>query len=169
MRELVGAIVCLIFLEVADVDEGPTWLEHLQDDRRHAVTIHPMEGLGKGHHEELPEPGRQVLSACAYPVDVPDASLSRAARTFRQHSRIGIETDDLGEEMREWQRHNAWSASHIEQPPLSIEGQDSRQYIGKPWCIGRSAAHVVRRAAAIERFVPLPTGRGRWSHRVIMR
>src|SRR5829696_3783564 len=160
MRELVGAIVCLIFLEVADVDEGATWLEQLEDDRRYAVTIHPMEGLGKGHHAEIPEPGWQVLSACTYPVDVTDASRRHAARTFRQHSRIGIETDDLGEEMREWQRHNAWSASHIEQPPLSIEGQDSLQCIGKPWRIGRPAAHVVRRAAQIERFVPLPAFRG---------
>src|SRR5215208_4476920 len=104
MRELVGDIPCLVSvdLEVADVHEGATWLEHLEDGRRHAVTIHPMEGLGKGHHAEIPEPGWQVFSACTYPVDVTDASRRHAARTFRQHSRIGIETDDLGKEMREW-------------------------------------------------------------------
>src|SRR5215204_3474414 len=117
MRELVKDVPRLMSLdlEVTDVDEGATWLDHLEDDCRHAVTVHPMEGLGKGHHAERPEPGRQVLSACTHPVDVPNTSLSRAARTVRQHSRIGIETDDLGEEMSERQRHDTWFASDIEQ------------------------------------------------------
>ena len=161
VRELVvGAIPRLVSLDVADVDQGATWLEHLEDERRHAVAIHPMEGLGKGRHAEPPESGRQVLSPRTHPGDVPDASIGRAARTFRQHPRVGIETDRFGEEMSERQRHDAWSASHIEQPSLPIERQDPLQRIGEPWRIGRPAAHVVRRATEIERLVPLPAFRG---------
>src|SRR5688572_21947556 len=102
VREIGGAIPCLVTLEVADVDERAAWLEHLEDDRRHAVAVHPVEGLGKGRHAEPPESGRQVLTPAPHPDDGPDASISRAARAFREHLRVGIETDGLGEEMSEW-------------------------------------------------------------------
>src|SRR6266536_3514806 len=98
-------------------------------------------------------------SARADPAGVGDAEILRPHRGFSQHGRIGIQSDHLGEQVRQQQGDDAWPAADIEQSTTAVELERRRYCRGEARRIRQAATRVVRRAALAERRVPLPAAR----------
>ena len=68
---------------------------------------------------------------------------------------VGVEADDLAEQVRESKRDHARTASHVEQPPTTVERQLGTQHLGQTFRVGEPSLRVVRRGAGEQRLVPL--------------
>ena len=125
-----------------------------------------MEGRGERHDAKRAEPRGQRLGALAHEVSVLDVQLGSATFSLRDHPPIGVETDDLGEQMREEERRSARTASGIEQSTAAVEPERVAQRVSDSGRVGRSPLLVVGRAPLEQRLVPFPRlPRHAWSLR----
>ena len=97
------------------MDERSSRFEHVEDRARNEVSLHPVERLGEGRIPETTEARRQLLGPKTHPAGIRDAMLRSGASGFDQHVGIGIDTDDLDEQVCEQQRHIAGAATHVDE------------------------------------------------------
>ena len=131
-------------------------LEHVADDRRDSVAVHPVEGLGERRDAKLAEIRPELLPAHAHPADVADASVPCAFRRLVDHAGVGVDADHLGEQRRQRQRQRAGPAADVQQAAGAVElklGTDGR---GQRLGVGQPPHSVVGGAALVERLVPAP-------------
>ena len=150
---------------MADEDDGAARFERVVDGFGRDLAIGAVEGLPEGHRPA----GRHVEPADLFcpALDPTDGGPSRRrgppARLV-EHLGLGVEPDDVGEEVGQRKREDTGPAAHVEQPPRAVEPELLAPGLGQVGRVGRPPAHVVgarcprrRRPASGEQ--PQRTGR----------
>ena len=89
-------------------------------------------------------------------MSVRHAPLVSEPRRLREHPAVGVEPDDLLEEVRQEKRDPARPASDIEQATATVECECIPEGVSEPGHVRRPALLVVRSAPLEEGLVPLP-------------
>ncbi len=84
-----------------DVHERPTWLQHSMDVRRQPGRAPSNETTVRTSLRETYQAGGQFFGAHASPTCVTNAALTCESRRFRDHPVIGVDADDIAEQMRD--------------------------------------------------------------------
>jgi hypothetical protein len=138
-----------------DVHDGAVDVEHVVDRSGDSVPIHPVEGLGEDSRAKLTEAGWEVLGSQIAPGRVVHHRHFGQAGGLSDHVGVGVYADDLGIVRSQHQADRTGSASDVEQPPRSIEGEPCDHLLNQSRRVGDSAGGVEARAASEKGRVPI--------------
>jgi hypothetical protein len=107
---------------VGHENDAPARFEQVVDGLGHPFPLGAVERLAEGHQPECAEGElRDLFRQGLNPLDVGDLCLFGMASSCDEHVDIGVQTDDLVEEWREFDGKDAGTAPDVEEPAGAID------------------------------------------------
>ncbi len=109
---------------VTDQHDRAVGLEEVIDRIGDGVAVDAVEGLPEGDGSAGPDPElADVLGDVLDKGDVFEAAGFRPTSCLGEHPGLWVQSDNLGEEVGEFDRQHAWPAPDIEQSPGAVEAE----------------------------------------------